>query len=210
MSIQSETGIRPEHEDLVSIIMPSYNTEKYIAKSIKSVLTQTYQNWELLIVDDCSTDNTDKVVEPYLADSRIRFFRNEQNSGAAVSRNRALREAKGRWIAFLDSDDLWKPEKLHRQINFMQENNYHFYMMDLTIFIMLAMCYSPWFRKMSDFDFRLFICDIFAKPNQHSMLATVQLLKLRIASETLHRASRMKQIQSLPEKPSSAQPILLV
>lgn len=126
MSIQSETGIMPEHEDLVSIIMPSYNTEKYIAKSIKSVLTQTYQNWELLIVDDCSTDNTDKVVEPYLADSRIRFFRNEQNSGAAVSRNRALREAKGRWIAFLDSDDLWKPEKLHRQINFMQENAYHF------------------------------------------------------------------------------------
>lgn len=112
--------------NLVSIIMPSYNTAQYIEKTIKSVLDQTYTNWELIIVDDCSTDNTDEVVKNYLTDKRIKYLKNEQNSGAAVSRNRALREAKGQWIAFLDSDDLWMPEKLEKQIRFMKENGYFF------------------------------------------------------------------------------------
>jgi len=112
--------------DLVSIIMPSYNTGKYIKESIKSVLNQTYINWELIIVDDSSTDNTDSVVKPYLEDERIKYLKNEKNSGAAVSRNYALREAKGKWIAFLDSDDLWHPEKLERQIEFMVDNDYKF------------------------------------------------------------------------------------
>ena len=106
--------------------MPSYNTAKYIAESINSVLAQTYSNWELLIVDDCSTDNTDEIVKPFWADERIKYFKNEKNSGAAVSRNKALREAKGKWIAFLDSDDLWLPEKLERQISFMTANDYKF------------------------------------------------------------------------------------
>ena len=113
-------------DDLVSIIMPSYNTAKFISETIESVLAQTYSNWELIIVDDCSTDDTDAVVCPYLADDRIRYIKNEKNSGAAVSRNRALREAKGKWIAFLDSDDLWLPVKLEKQIAFMKENDYHF------------------------------------------------------------------------------------
>lgn len=112
--------------DLVSIVMPSYNTERFIKQTIESVLAQSYPNWELIIVDDCSTDNTDEVVEPFLADQRIIYIKNGKNSGAAVSRNRALREAKGKWIAFLDSDDLWHPQKLEKQIAFMQENNYHF------------------------------------------------------------------------------------
>ena len=112
--------------DLVSIIMPSYNTGALIAESIRSVLAQTYGNWELLIVDDCSGDDTCEAVKPFLSDARIRFFRNENNSGAAVSRNRALREAKGRWIAFLDSDDLWTPEKLEKQLGFMERGGYHF------------------------------------------------------------------------------------
>lgn len=112
--------------DLVSIIMPSYNTSKFIVQSIESVQAQTYSNWELLIVDDCSTDNTDDIVKPFLSDRRIHYIKNEKNSGAAVSRNRALSEAKGRWIAFLDSDDLWKPEKLEKQINFMTNNGYAF------------------------------------------------------------------------------------
>lgn len=112
--------------DLVSIIMPSYNTAQYIADSIRSVQAQTYKNWELLIVDDCSSDNSDDVVAPFLSDARIRYLKNEVNSGAAVSRNYALREAKGRWIAFLDSDDLWHPEKLERQIFFMEKANCHF------------------------------------------------------------------------------------
>lgn len=112
--------------DLVSIIMPSYNTENYIEASIESVQHQTYENWELIIVDDCSTDNTDEVVCPFLSDRRIRYLKNEQNSGAAISRNRALREAKGKWIAFLDSDDLWMPEKLEKQISFMEKNGFSF------------------------------------------------------------------------------------
>lgn len=111
---------------LVSIIMPSYNTAGFIAESIQSVLEQSYKNWELLIVDDCSTDNTDEVVSLYLVDERIKYLKNEKNSGAAVSRNRALREAKGKWIAFLDSDDLWEPDKLEKQIAFMRDNDYHF------------------------------------------------------------------------------------
>ena len=112
--------------DLVSVIMPSYNTAKYVGKSIESIKSQTYQNWELLIVDDCSNDDTDEVVSPYLSDVRIKYFKNKENSGAAVSRNRALREASGKWIAFLDSDDLWAAEKLEKQISFMEKNGYHF------------------------------------------------------------------------------------
>lgn len=112
--------------ELVSIIMPSYNTGRFIKETIESVLAQSYSAWELIIVDDCSTDNTDDVVNQYLADERIRYIKNDTNSGAAVSRNRALREAKGKWIAFLDSDDLWEPEKLQKQISFMRDNGYHF------------------------------------------------------------------------------------
>ena len=119
--------------DLVSIIMPSYNTEKYIRDSIESVLAQTYSNWELIIVDDCSTDNTEEIVKPFLCDGRIRFFKNAKNSGAAISRNFALREARGKWIAFLDSDDIWVPEKLEKQIKFMKDNNYAFSFTDYRI-----------------------------------------------------------------------------
>ena len=78
--------------ELVSIITPSYNTAKFIGKTIESVQNQTYQNWEMIIVDDCSTDNTDEVIDGYLSDQRIKYIKNEKNSGAAVSRNRALRE----------------------------------------------------------------------------------------------------------------------
>ena len=90
--------------ELVSIITPSYNTAKFIGKTIESVQAQTYQNWEMIIVDDCSTDNTDDVVTGYMNDKRIKYIKNVKNSGAAVSRNKALREAKGKWIAFLDSE----------------------------------------------------------------------------------------------------------
>lgn len=113
-------------EELVSVIMPSYNTARFIKETVESVLAQTYKNWELIIVDDCSTDNTDEVVSKFFPDTRIRYIKNEKNSGAAVSRNRALREAKGKWIAFLDSDDLWEAEKLEKQIAFMKSNNCHF------------------------------------------------------------------------------------
>ncbi len=111
--------------DLVSIIMPTYNCGQYIAESIQSVLSQTYSNWELLIIDDCSTDNTRYVVSSF-KDPRIHYQCNHKNSGAAISRNTALRMAKGKYIAFLDSDDLWSPNKLERQIAYMQENKYAF------------------------------------------------------------------------------------
>lgn len=119
-------------DQLVSVIMPSYNTGRYIADSINSVLAQTYTNWELIIVDDCSTDDTDEIVAGF-ADPRIHYLKNDHNSGAALSRNRALREAKGRWIAFLDSDDWWHPEKLSKQLAFMQDNGYSFSYTDYSI-----------------------------------------------------------------------------
>lgn len=113
--------------ELVSIIMPSFNTSKYIVESIRSVQSQSYKDWELIIVDDCSEDDTDQVVRAFIEeDKRIIYLKNDHNSGAAVSRNKALREAKGRWIAFLDSDDLWDSRKLERQIDFMENHNYHF------------------------------------------------------------------------------------
>ncbi|MCB8537276.1 glycosyltransferase family 2 protein [Enterococcus faecium] len=110
-------------DGLVSIIMPSWNTEKFIVETIQSVIDQTYTNWELLIVDDCSSDNTDEVVASF-KDDRIKYFHNDKNSGAALTRNKAMREARGEWIAFLDSDDLWMPEKLEHQIKFMKKNGY--------------------------------------------------------------------------------------
>lgn len=111
--------------ELVSIIMPTYNCGRFIEQSIRSVLAQSYADWELIIVDDCSTDKTAEIVASF-KDERIRFMCNEQNMGAALTRNRALREAKGKYIAFLDADDLWTPEKLEKQIAFMQRNNYAF------------------------------------------------------------------------------------
>ena len=111
--------------NLVSIIMPTYNCGRFISESIDSVLAQTYTAWELLIVDDCSTDNTAEIVAAY-NDPRIHYLRNEQNEGAALTRNKALRAVKGRYIAFLDSDDLWHPDKLERQIAFMEQNGYAF------------------------------------------------------------------------------------
>ena len=112
--------------DLVSVIMPSYNTAQYISESIRSVINQTYQKWELIIVDDYSADNTDEIIKLFLSDSRIRYYKNDKNLGAAISRNKALRKAKGKWIAFLDSDDLWFPEKLEKQVQFMKDNSYNF------------------------------------------------------------------------------------
>lgn len=112
---------------LVSIITPTWACAPFICETIRSIQAQTYQNWELLIQDDCSTDNTLEVVKPYMEmDSRIKYECNPTNSGAAVTRNNALCRAKGRWIAFLDSDDLWMPEKLEHQLKFMVENGYAF------------------------------------------------------------------------------------
>lgn len=109
---------------LVSIITPTWNCARFIEKTIQSVQAQTYQNWEMIIVDDCSTDDTYEVVKPYIdKDNRIKYRCNEKNSGAAITRNNALKIARGRWIAFLDSDDLWKSEKLEKQLSFMHNHS---------------------------------------------------------------------------------------
>jgi glycosyltransferase involved in cell wall biosynthesis len=115
---------------LVSVVMPTYNCQRFIEAAIQSVEAQTYPHWELIVVDDGSTDDTQSVVAR-MHDARIRYFRNAVHSGVAKARNFALRKAQGRWIAFLDSDDLWKTHKLERQLAFMTQHrvafSYHQY-----------------------------------------------------------------------------------
>ena len=107
--------------------MPAYNAQDHIRTAIQSVLQQTYKNWELIVVDDCSKDNTNFIVESIMVkDSRIKLFKLDSNSGAAVARNKAIDVAKGEFIAFLDSDDVWFPDKLCNQIAFMEKNAYKF------------------------------------------------------------------------------------
>ncbi len=109
---------------LVSIITPSYNCAGFIGETIESVLAQSYRNWELLITDDCSTDGSREIISEYVRkDSRIRLLCLDKNSGAGVARNNSIREAKGRFIAFCDSDDRWYPEKLEKQLSFMAEKD---------------------------------------------------------------------------------------
>ncbi|HDR4562317.1 glycosyltransferase family 2 protein [Bacillus cereus] len=113
--------------DLISIITPTYNCGKFIEDTIKSVVKQTYQNWEMIIVDDCSSDNTKEIVEKYTSqDNRIKYYVLQENSGAAVARTKAMELSSGSYMAFLDSDDLWPENKLESQLNFMKENNYAF------------------------------------------------------------------------------------
>ena len=112
---------------LVSIITPTYNCGSFIGETIESVQRQTYTNWEMIIVDDCSTDDTKNVVEKYQEqDERIKYHCLTENSGAAVARTKAMDLAAGQYMAFLDSDDLWMPDKLEKQLEFMQKNNYAF------------------------------------------------------------------------------------
>lgn len=112
----------PDYAELVSIVTPAYNSGRFIAATVKSVCEQTYPDWEMLIADDCSSDNTvDIVNEVAKADPRVQLLVGEQNGGPAVARNRALEVARGRYIAFLDSDDIWLPDKLERQLAFMRD-----------------------------------------------------------------------------------------
>lgn len=112
---------------VISVITPSYNSEKTLPHTLNSVLAQTFPEWELLVVDDCSPDNANTLIETYAArDSRIRLIKLDENGGAAVARNTAIEQARGRYIAFLDSDDRWFPTKLEKQLRFMQENDVAF------------------------------------------------------------------------------------
>ncbi|MBQ6851726.1 MAG: glycosyltransferase [Oscillospiraceae bacterium] len=127
---------------LVSIIMASYNSEQWIDETIESVQAQTYTNWELLITDDASTDATvEKALAKAREDHRIQVFRSEVNQGAAKTRNNSLSHAKGRYIAFLDSDDLWTAEKLEHQLAYMKQNG-------------CAMCYTDYDIISGDGEYR--------------------------------------------------------
>lgn len=109
---------------MVSIITASYNSANFIAETIESIIQQTYKNWELLITDDCSTDNSVDIIKSYCdKDNRIKLFNLKENSGAGIARNNSIDNASGRFIAFCDSDDKWKPEKLEKQVKFMLKNN---------------------------------------------------------------------------------------
>lgn len=121
------TKLNQKEKVKVSIITPAYNAERFIGEAIESVLAQTYSNWEMIIVDDCSTDQTVKLVKSYQAqDQRIKVIELEENSGSAVARNTAMDHATGKYLAFLDSDDLWLPTKLAKQVAFMQEKDIAF------------------------------------------------------------------------------------
>lgn len=110
--------------DLVSIIIPSHNSAKTIQNSIDSILNQTYPHWEAIIIDDCSTDDSVNFIETaFKNEERIKVIKRSWNAGPAVTRNRGISEAKGRFIAFLDADDSWHPSKLEEQVNFMLTNN---------------------------------------------------------------------------------------
>lgn len=114
-------------EEKVSIITPSYNSSKFIQECVNSVIAQTYKNWEMLIVDDCSKDDSREIIRFFSdRDKRIQYFFLNKNVGAAEARNVAIRNAKGRYIAFLDSDDIWLPQKLEKQIAFMSKNSLAF------------------------------------------------------------------------------------
>lgn len=124
-----------KHEALVSVITAAYNCSSTIGETIESVIAQTWENWEMLIVDDCSTDNTAEIVNAYaLRDPRIKYIKLEKNSGSAIARNTAIANAKGKYIAILDSDDLWHPHKLKKQIPFAENNNYAFTFTSYEIF----------------------------------------------------------------------------
>lgn len=111
-------------QELVSIITPMYKGAAFVAETIESVLAQTYKNWEMIIVDDCSPDNGAGIAEvKKYTDPRIKLIESKENRGSSGARNIALKEAKGRYLAFLDSDDIWHPSFLEKQLKFMQENN---------------------------------------------------------------------------------------
>lgn len=114
-------------QELVSIIIPVYNAERFIKETIDSIIQQTYKNWELLLVDDCSKDTSANIIKEYIdKDERIKYIKLEQNSGAALARNRGIELSNGRYVCFLDADDKWTNTKMQKQIDFMKKKNCEF------------------------------------------------------------------------------------
>ena len=119
----------------IDIILPNYNKEIYLEETINSVLKQTYKDWQLFIVDDCSTDNSRKILKKYSSHKQIIIIYLKKNMGVSFSRNLAIRKSNSKYISFIDSDDLWSNNKLEDQINFMEKNNYNFTYTDYTPFL---------------------------------------------------------------------------
>ena len=119
----------------VDIILPNYNKEMYLEKTINSVINQTYNDWKLLIVDDCSTDNSRKIIEKYSSNKKIKTIYLKKNMGVAFARNLGMRISNSKYISFIDADDLWSSNKLKDQINFMEKNNHVFTYTDYTPFL---------------------------------------------------------------------------
>ena len=115
-----------KEQGIVSIVVPVYNAQQYIEKTIQMVQTQTYDSWELYLVDDCSKDQSVEIIKKYLSDERIHLICQEKNKGAAVARNIGIEQMQGDYLAFLDADDVWKPDKLEKQLQFMKEKKAHF------------------------------------------------------------------------------------
>ncbi len=114
-------------DDLVSVIVPTYNCEEYILETLHSIKNQTYKNFEVIIIDDCSTDNSEFLINDFiLTDNRFKYIKLDENSGAAIARNKGVEMACGKFIAFLDSDDIWVENKLELQLSFMNDNDYLF------------------------------------------------------------------------------------
>ena len=124
MSLRKKLANYSMRNNLVSIIIPSYNSSRFIVECVNSVISQTFQNWEMIIVDDCSNDNSKDIISDFSEkEERLKSIFLEENVGAAEARNIAIKKAKGKYIAFLDSDDIWNEDKLEKQIAFMSKNN---------------------------------------------------------------------------------------
>lgn len=143
---------------LVSIITPSYNSEQYIEETILSVMNQTYPNWEMIIVDDYSSDRTCELVEEMQKkDKRIKLIKLQENSGAGNARNVALQNSNGRFIAYLDADDIWYPEKLEKQVTFMLEKNCGFSCISYEVISNEGQPYNKYIVMKDKLDYRGFL-----------------------------------------------------
>ena len=121
----------------VDVILPNYNKEFFLEETINSVLNQSYNNWKLLIIDDCSIDNSKKIIQKFTKNNKIKIIYLKKNKGVSFARNLGIRLSNSKYISFLDSDDLWTPNKLKDQVGFMEKNNYDFTYTD----------YTPFFEK---------------------------------------------------------------
>ena len=115
-----------KNKNNIDIILPNYNSSKFLKQTLNSIIIQTYKNWKLIIIDDCSDDKTKNILKKYLKDKRIKIFWLKKNNGAGFCRNYGIKKSKSPYVAFIDSDDVWKKNKLEKQIIFMKKNNFSF------------------------------------------------------------------------------------